>query len=260
MNRRIRIAATDAIYPAIALCVGVACWWAITVMTDVPSFMLPPPDAVVARLIGNPQLYLANAWYTLEKVIYGGSIGIASGIILAVFIAYVPWFRRAIYPYLVTVRVLPKLAIAPLLLIYLGTGMATAIVFIALITFFPLVLNTAAGLNRAPATHHELLQSVNAGPIERILYVDVPYAIPDVFAGLKQSVTLAVVGAVVAEWVVADNGLGFLILMGSENVRPDIMLAALLVLLLEGLLLYGAVVLTQRGVDGWLDLEDVGSG
>ncbi|MDQ2051763.1 ABC transporter permease [Natronolimnohabitans sp. A-GB9] len=259
MNRRIRLAATDAIYPAAALVAAVACWWAITVVTDVPSFVLPPPDAVLARLIGNPELYAINAWYTLEKVVYGGLVGIVSGIALAAFVAYVPWFRRAIYPYLVTVRVLPKLAIAPLLLIYLGTGMGTAIVFIAMITFFPLVLNTAAGLDRAPARHRELLRSVGAGPLERVRYVDVPYAIPGVFAGLKQSVTLAVVGAVVAEWVVADNGLGFLILMGSENVSPDIMLAALLVLLLEGLLLYGGVVALQRGVDSWLDLEGGGS-
>ncbi|WP_265111069.1 ABC transporter permease [Halosolutus halophilus] len=255
MNERIRFDASDAVYPASALCVGVALWWLITLVTDVPPFVLPPPDAVVARLVDNPRLYLANAWHTLEKIVYGGSVGIASGITLAVFVTYVPWFRRAVYPYLVTIRVLPKLAIAPLLLIYLGTGTATAIVFVALVTFFPLVLSTAAGLERAPPAYHELLQSVNAGPLERILYVDVPYAIPDLFAGLKQSVTLAVVGAVVAEWVVSDSGLGFLILLGSETVRPDVMLAALLILLLEGLALYGAVVLAQRGVYDRLNLD-----
>lgn len=252
---RVRVAVADAVYPTAALCAGVALWWAITAVTDVPAFVLPPPDVVLARLLENPSLYLANAWDTLEKVVYGGTIGIASGIGLAVFVAYVPWFRRAVYPYLVTVRVLPKLAIAPLLLIYVGTGTTTAVVFIALITFFPLVLNASAGLDRAPARHRDLLRSVNAGPLERFLYVDVPYAIPDLFAGLKQSVTLAVVGAVVAEWVVADGGLGSLIQMGSENVRPDVMLAALVVLTLEGLLLYGLVALAQRGVNGWLDLE-----
>ncbi|MFC6718063.1 ABC transporter permease [Natrialbaceae archaeon GCM10025810] len=255
MNERVRFDASDAAYPAGALCVGVALWWAITLVTDVPPFVLPPPSAVAARLVGNPELYLANAWYTLEKIVYGGTVGIAAGIGLALLVAYVPWFRRAVYPYLVTVRVLPKLAIAPLLLIYVGMGTTTAVVFVALIAFFPLVLNAAAGLDRAPSEHHELLRSVNAGAVERILYVDVPYALPDFFAGLKQSVTLAVVGAVVAEWVVSDDGLGYLVLSGSENVRPDVMLAALVVLVLEGLALYGAVVVAQRGVYGWLDLE-----
>ncbi len=258
MTERITVTGSGAVYPASALCAGVALWWAITALGDIPSFLLPAPDAVAARLLGNPELYLVNALYTLEKVVYGGAIGIGAGISLAAFVAYVPWFRRAVYPYLVTVRVLPKLAIAPLLLIYLGTGMTTAIVFVALITFFPLVLNTAAGLDRTPTAHHDLLRSVDAGPIERILYVDVPYAVPDIFAGLKQSVTLAVVGAVVAEWVVADNGLGFLILMGSENVRPDVMLAALVVLLFVGLALYGVVVLVQRCVHERLGLETVG--
>ncbi|NKE36071.1 ABC transporter permease [Natronococcus sp. JC468] len=250
-----RIAGSDVVYPTAALCAGVALWWALARLLEIPSFLLPSPGAVAARLAGNPELYLANAVYTLEKVVYGGAIGISAGVALAVFVAYVPWFRRAVYPYLVTVRVLPKLAVAPLLLIYLGTGTATAIVFVALITFFPLVLNAAAGLDRAPAAHRDLLRSVGAGPLERLLYVDVPYAIPDVFAGLKQSVTLAVVGAVVSEWVVADDGLGFLILSGSENVRPDVMLAALVVLLIVGLALYGLVAVAQGYVYDRLGLE-----
>ncbi|ELZ15295.1 binding-protein-dependent transporters inner membrane component [Haloterrigena salina JCM 13891] len=258
MTTRIRTLAGDVFFPTAALAVAALCWWAVAVVGDVPAFVLPAPGAVVARLVGNPTLYVHNAWYTLEKVLYGGSVGIAAGFLLAVLVAYLPWFRTAVYPYLVAVRVLPKLAVAPLLLIYLGTGTETAVVFVALITFFPLVLSTAAGLERAPSAHRDLLRSVDAGPLERIVYVDLPYALPDVFAGLKQSVTLAVVGAVVAEWVIADRGLGFLILMGSENVRPDVMLAALAVLLALGLSLYGTVVLVQRGVRRWLGLEATG--
>ena len=94
--------------------------------------------------------------------------------------------------------------------------------------------------------------------LERLVYVDLPDALPDVFAGLEQSVTLAVVGAVVAEWVIADRGLGVLILMGSEDVRPDVMFAALAVLLALGLALYGTVVLVQRGAKRWLGLESIG--
>lgn len=248
MTTRTRTLAGDALYPLLALAVGILCWWALTAVGDVPAFVLPAPTDVAARLLGNPELYARNAWYTLEKVAYGGSVGIAGGFLLAVLVAYLPWVRTAVYPYLVAVRVVPKIAVAPLLLIYLGTGTATAVVFVALIAFFPLVLNAAAGLDGAPAVHRDLLRSVDAGPLERIVFVDLPYALPDVFAGLKQSVTLAVVGSVVAEWVIADDGLGYLVLMGSENVRPDVMLAALSVLLLEGLALYGAVVLLQRGV------------
>ncbi|WP_137291448.1 ABC transporter permease [Natronorubrum halophilum] len=252
---RTRTLAGDAAYPLLALAVGTLCWWAVTALGDVPAFVLPAPTAVAARLVGNPTLYARNAWYTLETVVYGGSVGIAGGFLLAVLVAYLPRVRTAVYPYLVAVRVLPKIAVAPLLLIYLGTGTSTAVVFVALIAFFPLVLNAAAGLDGAPTAHRELLRSVDAGVLERIVFVDLPYALPDVFAGLKQSVTLAVVGAVVAEWVIADEGLGYLVLMGSENVRPDVMLAALVVLLLEGLVLYGAVVLLQRRAYRRLGLE-----
>lgn len=247
MRERVRSAAGDVLYPTGALGVGVVLWWITVAVADIPPFLLPPPDAVAARLVGNTALFLDNAWLTLEKIAYGGAVGAASGFVLAVLVASLPWFRRAVYPYLVTVRVVPKVAIAPLLLIYLGTGTTTAIVFIALIAFFPLVLSTAAGLDRVPSEQLDLLRSVDAGPVRTFLRVRLPYALPDVFAGLKQSVTLAVVGAVVAEWIVADSGLGYLILLASENVQTDLMLAALVVLLVEGLALYGAVVALQRG-------------
>ncbi|ADJ14359.1 ABC transporter permease [Halalkalicoccus jeotgali] len=249
--RHTRPGARHLVLPAGALVVAVALWWGLTLVAGIPSFLLPPPDAVAARLLGDPELYARNALFTLEKVTYGGMIGIAVGFVLALGVAYLPWFRRAIYPYLVTARVLPKIAIAPVLLIYLGTGTITAVVFVALIAFFPVALSTAAGLSKAPAGHHDLLESVNAGRIRRVLYVDLPYALPDAFAGLKQAVTLSVVGAVIAEWIAADNGLGFVILIASENVRTDVMLAALAVLILEGLALYGAVTLVQRATIHW---------
>lgn len=242
-------------YPLGALVAGVGIWWAITALLSVPPFVLPPPEAVGTQLLGNPALYLRNALFTLEKVAYGGALGVAGGFLLALGVAYLPWFRRAVYPYLVTARVLPKIAIAPVLLIYLGTGMTTAVVFVALIAFFPMVLSTAAGLSNAPEEHHDLLDSVNAGAVRGIVHVDLPYALPDVFAGLKQSVTLAVVGAVIAEWIVADDGLGFVILLASENVRADVMLAALAVLIALGLALYGAVVLAQRAAARWSAVE-----
>ncbi|MCH7660194.1 MAG: ABC transporter permease subunit [Euryarchaeota archaeon] len=183
-------------YPLGALFGAIVVWWLATLALDIPPFLMPPPDAVFSQLLANPVLYARNALFTLEKVAYGGSVGIAGGFCLALGIAYLPWFRRAVYPYLVTARVLPKIAIAPLFLIYLGTGMGTAVVFVALIAFFPIVLSTAAGLQKAPREYHDLLDSVDAGSLRKVVYVDLPCALPDIFAGLKQSVTLAVVGAI----------------------------------------------------------------
>ena len=240
------VTVADVALPLGGLAVATAAWWALVAAADVPPYLLPPPDAVAAVLLGNPGLFVRNAAATAEKVAIGGGVGIAAGFALAVSISRLQWLRRAVYPYLVTVRVLPKIAVAPLLLIYIGTGMTTAVVFIGLIAFFPMVLSTAAGFERVPAEQRDLLRSVDAGPLDAFLRLELPYAVPDLFAGLKQSVTLAVIGAVVAEWIVADSGLGFLVLLASENVQVDLMLAALAVLVALGLALYGLIVVAQR--------------
>ena len=236
----------DVALPLAALCVGVGAWWLLGAALSIPPYLLPTPAAVAAQLVDNPALYLRNAAATVRTVAYGGSAGIAAGFGLGVLVGSSATLRTALYPYLVAIRVLPKIAVAPILLIYLGTGTATAVLFVALIAFFPLVLNTAAGLARTPERHAELLRSVDADPLEAFLYVRLPYAVPDVFAGLKQSVTLSVVGAVVAEWIVASSGLGYLVLIGSENIRTDIVIAALAALVAVGLALYGLTVGAQR--------------
>jgi NitT/TauT family transport system permease protein len=238
--------------PLLGLAVAVGLWWALTVAFAIPPFLLPSPAAVVARLAGNPDLYLANAVQTLYKILIGGATGITVGFTLALVVWAVPLLERAIYPYLVAARVLPKIAIAPVFLIYFGVGFETAILFVAVIVFFPVVVGTATGLDRTPESHLDLLRSVDAGPVQTFLAVRLPHALPDVFAGVKQSVTLAVVGAVVAEWILSNDGLGSLILVASENVQVDVMLAALTVLLAMGLCLYGGVALCYRAV-AWQD-------
>lgn len=250
-----RVPAADVTLPTAAMAAGVGVWWVVTATGAVPSFALPPPAAVVERLVTRPGLYAANALSTLAKILAGGAVGIGGGGVVAVAISWSRLLRRALFPYLVAARVLPKVAVAPLLLLYVGLGFGTAVLFVALVAFFPMVVSTAAGLERAPDEQRDLLRSVDAGPVRTFLAVDLPYAHPDVFAGLKQSVTLAVIGATIAEWVVATEGLGYLILLGSENVQLDVMVASLVVLVGIGLLLYGLVVLLQRWVARHVPLD-----
>lgn len=238
--------AVDVLAPIAALAILVGVWAGLTTYAAIPPYLLPSPGAVAARLVGNPDLYATNALATLRRILYGGAVGIASGFALAVAIVAVRPLRYALLPYVVTVRVLPKIAIAPVLLIYLGTGPRTSVLFIGLITFFPMVLNTVAGFGRLNRQYADLLRSVDANPIRTFATVRLRFATPEIVSGLKQSVTLAVVGAVVAEWVVVDDGLGSLVLVASENLLTDVMIAALVVLLLEGLVLYGLVVVLER--------------
>ena len=243
-----RVPVPNLVLPVVGLALGVGAWWATTALVGLPAYLLPAPDAVVARFLGNPTLYADSARLTLQRALLGGGIGVVFGLVVAVVVVQLPLVRRAVVPYLVAARVVPKLAVAPLLLIYLGTGFTTGAVFVALITFFPMVVNGVAGLDSAPRRYHDLFASVDAGVIATFVHLRVPYALPAVFAGLKQSVALAVVGAVVAEWVVATNGLGALILFALEDVQTDVMFAATVVLFLEGFLLYGLVAALERRV------------
>lgn len=241
-----RVPVPDVVLPVTALGVGVALWWLGTLVLQLPPYLLPSPGAVAARFAGNPSLYADSAWVTLQRVLVGGGVGVTAGLVIAAVVVYVPLLRRALVPYLVTARVLPKLAVAPLLLIYFGTGFTTGVVLVALITFFPMVVNGVAGFDTVPERYLDLFASVDAGPVETLLQLRLPYAFPAVFAGLKQSVALAVVGAVVAEWVVATNGLGSLVLFAMEDVQLDVMFAATAVLFVEGFVLYGVVVAVER--------------
>lgn len=236
-----RVPAPQVALPTAALAAGVAGWWAVVVLLEVPAFLLPPPSAVAARLVGNPGLYARNGWATLRTVLLGGTAGVAFGFGVAAVVAHSKPLRRAVYPYLVTARVLPKVAVAPLLLVYLGTGAGTALAFVALVAFFPTFVTAATGLAETPERYLDLLRSVDAGPVRTFLFVRVPAALPSVVAGVKQSTALAVVGTVVAEWLLTDEGLGHLVLIGSENVQIDVVLAAVVVLFAEGLAVYGLV-------------------
>jgi NitT/TauT family transport system permease protein len=241
-----RVPAANVTLPLSALAVGVVAWWAVVAALGVPPYLLPSPGAVAARLADRPGLYLRNGVTTLRTVLVGGAVGVLGGFGAAAVVVHSTVLRRALAPYLVTARVLPKIAVAPLLLVYLGTGAGTAVAFVALVAFFPTFVSASSGLAETPERYLDLVRSVDAGPVRTFLFVRVPAALPDVFAGLKQSAALAVVGAVVAEWVLTDEGLGYLVLVGSENVQTDVVLAAVVVLFAEGLAVYGAVVAAER--------------
>ena len=244
-----RVPVASVALPTAALAVGVGAWWVAIPLFDIPAYLLPSPAAVVARLAENPDLYLRNAAVTLRRVAVGGTVGALFGLVAAVAVVHSTVLRRAVYPYLVALRVLPKIAVAPVLLVFLGTGRSTAVTFVALVAFFPTFVDAAAGLDDTPERYLDLLESVDAGPVRTFAFVRIPAALPAVFAGLKQSAALAVVGAVVAEWILTDEGLGFLVLVGAENVQPESVLAAVLVLFAEGFGAYGLVALAQRRVD-----------
>lgn len=241
--------------PGVILGVVVAGWWLLTASGAVPAYLFPTPEAVAATLFDHPGLYARNGWVTLQRALVGGTLGAAFGFAFGVAVDLIPWLRRALYPYLVTARVLPKLAVAPLLLIYFGTGWTTGLVFVVVVTVFPMTVTTVTGLDATPSRHCDLAASVRADWWTVFLRIRLPNALPDVFGGVKQAAVLSVVGAVVAEWVVSTRGLGALLLLALANVQPAEMVAALLVLFCEGFAVYALVVLLERALT-WRAIEE----
>jgi ABC-type nitrate/sulfonate/bicarbonate transport system permease component len=228
-------------YPLATLIASVLLWAVLVSALDVPAYLLPHPVEVGRRLIGNTRLYANAAVATTVKVLLGGAVGTLGGFLFGVAVGEIPPLWRAVSPYLIAARVLPVVSVAPLLLIYIGTGFLTGVAFVALMALFPMAVSTAAGFRDTPAAAIDLAQSVDASQYRVLLSIRLPYAVPTVVGGVRQSVTLSVVGAVLAEWFVADAGLGYLILVGAENLRPDVVFAALSVVFLVGFAFYGAV-------------------
>ena len=193
---------------------------------------------------------MANTWPTSVAIALGFAAAVLSGFILAIGISYSRAVRELTYPFLVTAQVLPKVAFAPLFLIWFGFGITPKIVIAALVAFFPIVINTAKGLSSVEVELLQYMDSLGAKPSEKFLKISLPWALPYIFAALKISITLAIVGAVVGEFVAAGEGLGYVINAANIALDTELMFAGILVLSVLGILMFLAVVAIEQVATG----------
>jgi NitT/TauT family transport system permease protein len=172
--------------------------------------------------------------------------GTISGMFIAIIMALAPAIRTAIYPIVIASQTTPKIAIAPLLIVWFGLGLLPKVLIVALLTFFPVLINTLAGIDGTDRGHLELLKSVNATRWQTYRRVRLPAAIPYVFAGLKLALTISVIGAIVSEWVSANAGLGYLLLFYNAGLRTTELFAVLLFLVLSASLAFGVLLILER--------------
>jgi len=232
--------------------------WEVAVRAlEIRPVILPAPSVVFAKMWEQRATLMANTWPTCVAIGLGFLAAVVTGFILAIGIAYSRTVRELTYPFLVTAQVLPKVAFAPLFLIWFGFGLTPKIVIAALIAFFPIVINTAKGLNSVEVELLQYMDSLGATPREKFFKISLPWALPYIFAALKISITLAIVGAVVGEFVAAGEGLGYVISAANIALDTELMFAAILVLSVLGLLMFLAVVLAERAVmSGWQQTSD----
>jgi NitT/TauT family transport system permease protein len=238
--------------PAITLAVLVVFWEVACRVFDVPPFVLPRPTQIVAA-VGqvSAMTWFANIFATLQIVVIGFLISFALSIPLAMMLVNSPLMSRTIVPLLVIIQSTPIVAIAPILVVTLGAGLMPRIIITCLITFFPLVVATTTGLRAVPEEFIELSKSLKATRIREYMQIRLPYAVPFIIGAAKVSVTLAVIGAVVAEFVAADKGLGYMILSYTSLFKLSQAFVALLILLTISLSLYQVVALIERVFFGW---------
>jgi NitT/TauT family transport system permease protein len=237
--------------PTLAVVVVVAVWAAVVRIFDIPDYLLPAPQAVAARIVKEWALLWKNGAYTLMSVLTGFAAGVAIGVPLAFGIVLSRSMERIAMPFLVMSQTIPKVAIAPILVVWLGFGILPKIAIVFLISFFPIVVSTVVGLKSVETDMIDLVRSMGARTGKIMLRVRGPSALPQMFAGFKIAVCLAVVGAIVGEFVGSDRGLGYLLLTSTGTLDGTLVWAALFVLIAMGIGLFAIVSKLERLAIPW---------
>lgn len=241
----------------VAILAGLIGLWQLWVVeARIRSFLLPTPASVFKELVREWGPVLAKqTWVTFEETIIGFILGFVVGFLLAVGITYSKLLERVLYPPIVASQAVPKIAIAPLFVVWLGFGIAPKIVVTVLLVFFPIAVTSAQGLMGVDQNLVELLRSVGAREWVIFRKVRLPYALPQIISGMKIGITLAVVGAVVGEWVGANAGLGYTITYAQSQLETTLTFAAIAILVVMGVVLFLAVNLLEKLLVPWAQSE-----
>ena len=242
------------VVPSVVLFAALLVAWQVAgPVFGIRAYLLPPPSAVVRAALDFSIPWYSHIAITTIEIIGGFAVAGVVGVVLGVAVAWSPVIARALVPFLVFVNTLPKVAVAPLFLLWLGYGLVPNMLIAALIGFFPVVINTAVGLTQVDDDLLDLGRAFGAPRWKVFVKIRLPNALPYVLSALKITATAAVVGAVVGEFVASQSGLGNVIVNAQTNLNTPVAFAALVWISVVGLALYGAVSLTARWLAPWAE-------
>ena len=232
-------------------------WHLLTRYSGVPNFILPSPLSVWTRLIKAIQdgSLPYHTWITFSEIVLGLLVGVVFATIMGYLLAKSRSLERVLSPYLVASQAIPVVAIAPLLVIWLGDGILSKVVICALIVFFPVLVNTIVGVRAVPTALYDLMHSLHASRSQILWKVEVPASLPVFLGGLRIGATLSVIGAIVGELVSAEKGLGFLLQLGDFQYDTPMVFVAVFTLVALALMLYGIVRLLENRFLKWQNLS-----
>jgi NitT/TauT family transport system permease protein len=234
------------IYPIGTIVVLIAVWQVAARLFSFPPYLLPAPSEIVQAMDANAAVLIKQSLSTTIEILLGFALSVVVGVPLALAIYLWRPFERAIYPLLISSQAVPKVAVAPLFLVWFGFGLVPKVLIAFLIAFFPVVINTVMGLAALEREKVYLAQSMGLGPVATFFKIQLPNALPSIFAGLKISITLAVVGAVVGEFVGGQSGLGHLLLIANGNMDTALLFGGIVALTVLGVVLFALIGLVER--------------
>jgi NitT/TauT family transport system permease protein len=242
--------------PTVVFVVMVAAWELAVRVELLNKFAAPAPSVIAhdsVSLLGQRFLWSA-VWLTLEETLIGFAVGVVAGFLVGMLSSLFPLFRRSVYPYALAFQIMPNIVFAPLFLIWFGFGIMSKIVMAASIAFFPLVVNTIAGVQTVDRDAQLMMRSLGVSRWQMFRHLTLPSAAPLIAAGLKLALTLALIGAIVAEFVGATQGLGVLLTLFQSNLDTPRVFSVSIFLAILGLALYGLITQVERRIIFWTDV------
>jgi len=236
---------------AVTMLVFLLAWEALVRLLHVRPITLPPPSAVLTELAGEWGWYLDHTAYTLLTTLGGFALSVVVGVALAMMLVGSRWFEHSIYPLIVALNSVPKVAVAPLFVIWLGTGSEPKIAIAFLIAVFAVIVDAVHGLRSVPQDVLDLGRVLKGSTLDFFLKVRLPCALPSILTGMKVAISLALVGAIVGEFVASQRGLGYVILSAQGTFDTTRVFAAVFMLALLGILLYGSLAWAERRATPW---------
>lgn len=239
--------------PIVGLLTIIGVWWLVTIVFSIERFLVPSPADVVASFLELPGYLLEQSLVTLVETIEGFALSIVVGIPVALLIVGSRVLERTFYPLLLAVNAVPKIAIAPILVVWFGFGQWPKVVLVVLVCVFPVVISTASGMKSTPHEFVELLRSLDSSRRQEFFKLRFRHALPQIFVGLKVAISLAVIGAVIAEFVGADAGLGFVIVQSGASADTSLAFAAMSLLAIMSVTLFYGLAYLERKLVPWAE-------
>jgi NitT/TauT family transport system permease protein len=237
--------------PALFVVAMIALWAFLCAIGTIPRYILPSPALILNEFIKNYPVLTKHALYTVGEALSGFVIGNVVAVLMAILFSYSRVLKDAFYPFALISRAIPIIAFTPLLVIVFGRGLPPIIAVVSIAVYFPAFLNMMRGLASADVDYHEMLHTLSASRWQRLKIVDLPASMPYLFAALKVSASAAFIGAIVAEWIGANKGLGYLVVISGQYFKLPTLWAAIIVAACLTLLLLSIVVLAERMLHRW---------